>query len=73
VHKLDQSELQLDRSKLSYPEHLDLNTAEGSPAQNHERPTTISLDLFSLINYMTIYKIIQSSHNKSEEYSFKVV
>ena len=40
MHKLDQGELQLDRSQPSYPEYLGLNTAGGSLAQNHKRPNT---------------------------------
>jgi len=43
VHKLDQSELQLDRSQLSYPKHLGLSIAGGNSAQNHKRPTTFKL------------------------------
>ena len=50
MHKPDQGELQLDRSQLSYPEHLDLCTTRGSPAQNHKRPTTILMAHSSLAN-----------------------
>ena len=37
AHKLVQGGLQLDRSQLSYLEHLGLSVAGDNPAQNHKK------------------------------------